>query len=94
MRKQDKDSSKRYFRSSNRFIRLNGEWYFTTREGDYGPYPDEMTARRYLQQYIVAQDDLNVFQKKREAARLKREQYLNPRQVSSDGLFTLEILAD
>ncbi len=94
MRKQDRDRNKRYFRSSDRFIRLNGDWYFSTREGDHGPYPDEMTARRFLKQHIHSQEDLKVFQEKREAARAKREARMQPRQVNHDGLFALDTLID
>jgi len=38
MRKGDKNPSKRYFRSSECLIRLNGDWYPATRDGDQGPY--------------------------------------------------------
>ncbi len=94
MRKQDKDHKKRFFRSSDRFVRQNGEWYYCTREGQMGPFGDEMTARRHLKHYVGAQDDLVEFQKKREAARIKREQLMKPRSVAPDGLFAFDTFAD
>ena len=46
MRLEDpRDSDKRYFRSSDRLICQNGDWYFLTREGEQGPYPSREAAR-------------------------------------------------
>ncbi|MEQ8692494.1 MAG: DUF6316 family protein [Pseudomonadales bacterium] len=94
MRKEDKEPDKRYFRSSDRFVRLNGEWYFSTREGDCGPFRDEKTAQRELQRYIVSQQDLKNFQRGREAWCAKREARMRPRRVTGDGLFSLDSIVD
>ena len=44
MRKTDKESNASYFRSPDRFIRVNEEWWFTTREGDQGPFASKEAA--------------------------------------------------
>ena len=67
MRLEDPASStKRYFRSTDRLISLNGAWYFTTREGEQGPYPSREAARDALEYFCCEKSDLHSFQKSRE----------------------------
>ncbi len=67
MRLEDpRDSEKRYFRSSDRLITLNGAWYFTTREGEQGPYPSREAAQEALEFFTCEKNDLHSFQQSRE----------------------------
>lgn len=51
--KRKKDGqTKTYFRSE-RMVKENSEWYFTTREGDiHGPYPTREIAQGELDEYV------------------------------------------
>jgi len=54
--KRDTDADKEvtHFRASSRIFRLNNnEWYFSSREGDYGPFDSEQAAQRELETYIM-----------------------------------------
>ena len=47
------ESAKHWFRSE-RFFKVGGVWFFTTREGiDIGPYASMLEARKQLQQLFV-----------------------------------------
>ena len=94
MRRDDIEPQRTFFRSSDRVIRLNGNWYFASREGDQGPYNDEMTARRELKRHLAAHQDLKHFQAEREEWSARRAARTAPRKVSGDGLFTLDSIVD
>ena len=61
--RRDDIQEKPYFRSSQRLFRVNGDWYFSAREGDQGPYPNEMTAALELERFIEEQLALQKFLK-------------------------------
>ena len=68
MRREDnKNSSKRHFRSATRIFQVNGAWYFLTREGDEGPYPTQATAERETRRYTMEVTTLSGFQESRGA---------------------------
>lgn len=70
MRVEDpRDSNKRYFRSNKRVFVLNGSWFFSTREGEMGPFPTQRKAEEELERFKAEMSDLQRFQKKRESAR-------------------------
>ncbi len=72
MRVEDpRESNKRYFRASKRVFSLNGAWYYTTREGDRGPYATPEEAELQLRRFKEEMSDLQAFQKSRE---IKNEQ--------------------
>ena len=51
-RKYDEDEAKTYFQMS-RFVQMNGEWFYTTREGDErGPFESKAEAEGDLIAYI------------------------------------------
>ncbi|HEX7034372.1 MAG TPA: DUF6316 family protein [Pseudomonadales bacterium] len=55
MRKDDPSHlKKRFFRSNDRFFQINGQWYFSAREGDIGPFRSREQAKREAQAYIAA----------------------------------------
>lgn len=64
--RQDDHEKKCYFRSSDRVFHSNGAWYFTTREGEEGPYPSEDQVQIEVQRFITARTELAQFQAKRE----------------------------
>src|SRR5262245_10519512 len=63
-RREDKDD-RTYFRSDRLFL-MNGRWYFSTREGDYGPFGSREIARAALARFVRDKVELDSFQKARE----------------------------
>ncbi len=51
MRKSDQDQ-KPHFRTGDRVYCQNGQWFFTTREDDHGPYPTREAAELNLSRYV------------------------------------------
>jgi len=70
MRKDDKQD-KTYFRSADRVFNLNGRWYFSTREGEQGPFASERQAQFEIARFITEKTDLAHFQREREEASRK-----------------------
>lgn len=67
MRRTDpKDTSRSFFRTGNRIISLNGQWFFATREGEVGPFRSREVAMREATRYVRERNDLERFQKARE----------------------------
>ena len=55
MRKNDpRDLKKKFFRTNDRFFQINGQWYFSAREGDIGPFRSREQARLEARAYVVA----------------------------------------
>ena len=55
MRKTDpRNPKKKYFRSNDRFFQINGQWYFSAREGEIGPFRNREQARLEARAYIAA----------------------------------------
>ena len=68
MRRTDpEDTSKRYFRTAERVFSMNGQWYFTAREGDFGPFRTREGALREGARYVRERLDLDSFQKARQS---------------------------
>lgn len=65
-RKTDPDNVA-HFRASSRIFRLNGEWYFSSREGEHGPFQSEQDAARELETYVK----LNSIEKEDDADALE-----------------------
>lgn len=84
--RQDDHEQKRYFRSSDRVFRQNGAWYFTTREGDEGPYVSEGLAQREVDRFITDMTELAAFQ----ATRVDKQVANNARQGLSLELVALD----
>ncbi len=54
-RKNDANHSrKKFFRTNERFFQINGQWYFSAREGDIGPFRSRGQAVREAEAYIAA----------------------------------------
>ncbi len=62
MRKDD-EKQKVHFRSRSRIFCMNGQWFFTSREGDKGPYLSEGTAHRELDRYAHEMSHLENLKK-------------------------------
>lgn len=55
MRKNDpNDQTKSFFRTNDRFFQVNGQWFFSAREGEIGPFRTREQARREAMAYIRA----------------------------------------
>ena len=63
MRKED-EKEKIYFRSDDRFVRVDDQWWFTTRDGDQGPYASREAAERALRLYIDGVQTFTMHQEK------------------------------
>ena len=64
MRCGDTDPNKVYYRSDSRTFRMNGQWFFASREGDQGPYFSAGEAEAELQRHIEASQALSPFKTK------------------------------
>ena len=68
MRRTDpEDTNKRYFRTTDRVVSMNGQWYFTAREGDIGPFRTREGALSEVARYVREREDLDSFQKARQS---------------------------
>ena len=57
MRRSDPEGQPaNHFRMPERLFFVNGEWWFATREGDEGPFPNESQARTALARYSATQE--------------------------------------
>ena len=65
MRRREDHEDKTYFRSE-RVFGMNGQWYFSAREGDCGPFGTPALASAALARFIVEKVELDGFQKSRE----------------------------
>ena len=54
MRDTDEKSGVRYFRTASRLFCADGRWWFSTREGEEGPYPNREEAELGLERFIQA----------------------------------------
>ena len=67
MRRTDPECTTRsYFRSQDRLFVMNGQWFYTTREGEVGPFRSRETALKEVQRYVQERRDLDRFQRARE----------------------------
>ena len=64
MRRGDLDPNKVYYRSDSRTFRMNGQWFFASREGDQGPYLSEGEAALELKRHIEASKVLSPLKTK------------------------------
>jgi predicted ATPase len=69
--RRDDAEKKNYFRSPERVFRMNGAWYFATREGEQGPFASELEALKEIKRFITEKTELAQFQRKREDERLR-----------------------
>jgi len=65
MRRRDDRDHKTYFRSERVFT-MNGQWYFSSREGDVGPFRTSELARAALRRFTNEKIELEGFQRSRE----------------------------
>ena len=74
MRKDDdQERTKSHFRTSERFLRIDGAWWFSTREGDEGPFATREAAREGLRRYIAGQEMAEKHKKDLEKVRAKTD---------------------
>ncbi len=83
--RQDDKKERTYFRSE-RLVSMNGQWYFSTREGEQGPFASKGAAQRALARFINEKVELEGFQRSR-----REKPVPLPRPVSK-GPLTLELV--
>ncbi len=70
--RHDDHEHKSYFRSPDRVFKINGAWYFATREGDQGPFASEAQVQAEVQRFVTEKTELAHFQKSREHQRTRQ----------------------
>jgi hypothetical protein len=55
-RQSDLDQSREYERSQRRVFSRGTDWFFTSREGDMGPYDTEGEAAEQMESYVMLVD--------------------------------------
>ena len=55
-RQSDLDQSREYERSHRRVFSRGSDWFFTSREGDMGPYDTQGEAAEQLEAYVMLVD--------------------------------------
>jgi hypothetical protein len=65
MRRREDNEDRTYFRSDRLFL-MNGQWYFSSREGDCGPFASREVAHAALARFVHEKVELDSFQKSRE----------------------------
>ena len=55
-RQSDPAPSGKFSRSESRLIHRDGRWYFSSREGDMGPFETEAEANEQLDAYVMLID--------------------------------------
>ena len=55
-RQSDLDQSREYERSQQRVFSRGSDWFFTSREGDMGPYDTQGEAAEQLEAYVMLVD--------------------------------------
>ncbi|MBK79759.1 MAG: hypothetical protein CMQ43_02410 [Gammaproteobacteria bacterium] len=79
MRKGDpNDLTKSFFRTNDRFFQVNGQWYFSAREGEIGPFRTRDQARREAMAYINARQASAAAPPSRAAAHQRSEPTVIP----------------
>ena len=66
MRQNDEKSNIRHFRAADRIFTQDGRWWFSTREGEEGPFASRERAETALQRYVAAIDVMEKFQTEQE----------------------------
>jgi hypothetical protein len=64
MNRKDDKSTRTYFRSDRIFF-MNGKWYFSSREGEQGPFASREYAEKMLARFITEKVELLKFQRSR-----------------------------
>ena len=64
MRENDENSKIRHFRTGHRYFCQNGRWWFSTREGEEGPYNSREQAEAALKRYIESIKLMKKYQEK------------------------------
>ena len=55
-KRRDDVDTKTHFRTAERFLKINDQWWFAAREGDQGPFPNRDDAERAAAIYAATQD--------------------------------------
>jgi|MDTG01.2.fsa_nt_gb hypothetical protein len=55
-----------YLRAATRFYQSNGGWFYATREGEHGPFPDRAAAEADARRYTGLQSHIETARQKRD----------------------------
>lgn len=55
MRNSDEQDKHRFFRAQTRYFRVENAWYYSTREGQEGPFKSREQAEDHLQRFLDLQ---------------------------------------
>ena len=64
MRDSDDNEKIRHFRTGNRFFNQNGSWWFSTREGEEGPFRSREHAEAGMARYVESIRAMHAFKLK------------------------------
>ena len=64
MREEDEKTNVRHFRMAHRYFCENGQWWFSTREGEEGPFPSREAAEAGMQRYVDSITAMKEYKKK------------------------------
>ena len=67
MRDSDEQTNVRYFRTGHRYFCQNGQWWFSTREGEEGPFATRVAAEGALERYVQSIKAMREYRLKHEA---------------------------
>jgi len=77
MRDEDEKSNLSHFRTAERFFCQNGGWWFSTREGEEGPFDTREQAKAALERFVGSVQLSEQWQAEKEqrkaAARVENE---------------------
>ncbi|XOV84616.1 MAG: DUF6316 family protein [bacterium] len=77
MRESDDNEKIRYFRTGNRFFYQNGSWWFSTREGEEGPFRSREQAEAGMARYVEAIRAMHAY-KHKQAQKYKTDESRRP----------------
>jgi hypothetical protein len=64
MRDTDENEKIRHFRMGHRFFNENGSWWYTTREGEEGPFKSREQAEAAMERYVASIKSMQEFKRK------------------------------
>ena len=72
MRECDDQSNLRHFRTAERYFCQNGQWWYSTREGEEGPFPSREAAEFAMQRYVDSVNAMRGYKEKHDAKFAKK----------------------
>ena len=67
MRDSDEKTNVRHFRTANRYFCQDGQWWFSTREGEEGPFPTREQAELARERFVNAITAMQKYKEEHDA---------------------------